>query len=89
MTDLNEKASALARILSVWQITGNNGMPGIVLMAQLEIVHRLAGELIEELAKDPSTTVHIDSELSDGAAEMLSDYFQGRTYIPDTPEGLD
>lgn len=89
MADLNEKASSLARILSVWQVTANNGMPGIVLMAQLEIIQRLAGELIEDLAKDPSTTVHIDSELGDGAAQMLSDYFQGRTYIPDTPEGLD
>ena len=89
MSELDEKASQLGRILTTWQITANNGQPGIVLMAQLEIVHRLAGELIEALAKDPSTTVHVNPELGDGAAALLSDYFQGRTYIPDTLEGLD
>lgn len=90
MTDsLDAKASALGRILSTWQITANNGQPGIVLMAQLQIVHRLSGELIEELAKDPSTTVHVNPELGDAAVSLLSDYFQGRTHIPDTPEGLD
>jgi hypothetical protein len=89
MSELDDKASQLGRILTAWQITANNGMPGIVLMAQLEIIHRLAGELITELAKDPSTTVHVNPELSDGAATMLSDYFQGHTHIPDTLEGLD
>lgn len=89
MTDLNEKASTLGRILSTWLITANNGMPGVVLAAQLEIVHRLSGELVDELRKHPSTTVHVNPELGEGAAQMLSDYFQGRTSIPDTPEGLD
>lgn len=87
---LDEKASALGRILTTWQITANNGMPVVVLRAHMEIVHRLSGELLREMEDVPLlTTVHVNPDLGDAAASLLSDYFQGHTEIPDTLDGLD
>lgn len=90
MDELDRKASALGRILTMWQIAANNGSPVVVLAAQLAIIHRLSGELIEDIKQVPlSTTVHVNPDLGDSALSLLTDYFQGHTDIPDTLEGFD
>ena len=90
MSDLDAKASSLGRILTTWQVSANNGLPAVVLLTQLQIIHRVSGELIDEMKEvDPSTSVHVDSSLSDETSKLLSDYFQGHTTIPDTLEGFD
>lgn len=84
MDEINEKASQIGRILTIWMISANQGMPAVVLSAHLRILHRATGELLEMLEDQPSTTVHVNPTLPEGAVQLLSDYFQGRTETPDT-----
>lgn len=85
--DIDEKASSLARILTTWQLAAANGLPAVVLAHQLEIVHRVSGELITILPElEPGTRIHIDPRLADATAESLAELFSEED--SETPDSL-
>ena len=84
---VDEKASSLARILTTWQLAAQNGLPPVLLVHQLKTIRRVSHELIELLENaDSDIRIHVDPRLSDGVAEVLSEFFSDDdSEIPDAP----
>lgn len=71
---LNDKATLLGRMLTRFQMDVQREWPLPLIQAHLRLVHRVAGELLEDLAEaDPSTTVRMNPHLSDDSTALLAE----------------
>jgi hypothetical protein len=85
MSVLQDRLNMLGRILTTFQMTANQGMPVVVLVENMRTIHRLSGELVDELAKvDPASSVHVDPFLGPAVEQLLAEYMQ----LPQVPDHL-
>lgn len=86
MSDLDDKASQLARMLTRLQLTANAGQPLVILEQNVRNIRRMCDEVLRTAEHLPaSTTVHMDPTLGSETANLFREYLDGPLDIPDHP----